>query len=128
MVQGNNLNWTKRGGSWALYHSPDHNQEMLTIDWTAVGGTVKNTTYTYVLEKDKTGHGDPNNDTYLAYGHTENDSLFYDIHNYNKNKGEFEDLKILIHAENKGGRIKQTNWDAGAWHCWDTSFADTDCN
>ncbi|MGQ1787007.1 MULTISPECIES: hypothetical protein [unclassified Saccharicrinis] len=118
------------GGSWAMNHSYDFNEPMLTLDWEATDDLINDTRITYVRELDNDRETELGYGSYLGYGVNSTDNVyFYNVHVYDDNTQQFEDLNIEMNRTDLSGRIKATNWinNKTGWHCWDSNFDDVDC-
>lgn len=113
-------NVESRSGTWTLMLEPESPQEFMTIAYdldTNNEGTIE---YTNVLDNN------PNNGSYVKYGHTGNEAfdVFYDIF-----KSETNDLiNIEANQNTKAGRVKNLqHFGDDAWRCWNGAHEDIDC-
>ncbi len=117
------------GGEWALYHSYEHQDKVLEIDWTKTGDEIGQITYTYVRALNDLGETENFNGSYLTYGlQDEYFDAFYTVHAYSENLSNYTDTYIEWSTTEYFGHVKAEYWFQDTdWHCWDNTGEDMDC-
>jgi len=108
-------------GAWTLYNKPSDPTELLGIEWNRTTDSTGNIKYTNIVP------GGTENGGYIFYGNDANSDLnaYYNIYN----KGQDNLTQIEWSQANQNGRVKDMNkFGDDAWHCWDETHHDIDCN
>lgn len=114
-------NLDNKHGTWTLYNKPSDPTELLGIEWNRATDSTGNIKYTNIVPNG------PENGGYIFYGNDSSSDLnaYYNIYN----KGQDNLIQIEWSQANQNGRVKDTKkFGDDAWHCWDETHHDIDCN
>jgi len=114
-------NLDRMHGTWTLYNKPSDPTELLGIEWNRSTDSTGNIKYTNIVP------GGAENGGYIFYGNDSSSDLnaYYNIYN----KGQDNLTQIEWSQPNQNGRVKDMNkFGDDAWHCWDETHHDIDCN
>lgn len=116
-------------GQWILYHSAQFPEETIQIDWQRQEEQVGEIKYTYVREKTDKRQNDPMLGSTLSYGLQTGEFDIYVLANvYNNDKKAFSESWIEWGGTSYNGHVKAPDFFGDeAWHCWDSSGMDTEC-
>ncbi len=116
-------------GTWTLYHSPQYPDKTLQLDWERDGEHVSKLKYTYVREYKNDGEPDSFYSSFLEYGEQDmNFDIYYNVHTYNAEITDFQDIFINWDSQVYNGQVKSSNFFNDAdWHCWDDEGRNATC-
>lgn len=110
--------YNQTGGWWMIYEKPSSPNPFVRINWYQQNGETINR---FIFVKP----GDEKFGQYLEYGTKINSffDAFYNIKIHNENT-----IHIELNKHSKAGRIKsEFLFNDTNWHCWDSSYNNTNC-
>jgi hypothetical protein len=117
-------------GKWTLYHSPEYNEPLLTIDWEKQNEEIGQITYSYVRELNDERNPDPMDGSYLIYGLQDVElDAYLEVYAWNQLEKVFTQTFIEWNTTNYSGKIKAEHfYNDALWHCWNAEGENVDCN
>jgi hypothetical protein len=109
------------GGTWTLNHSQQFVEPLLQIVWTKTGTTLTTVKYSYVRELNNARAADPFKTSYVEFSRlTGTYDCKFTIHYWNGTA--FSNVEIEWNKANHLGRVKSSDFLAGAWYAWDGNY------
>lgn len=117
-------------GTWTLYHSPEHPEKELCMEWKKTDNRISKMKYTYVREMNNEGEPDSFYSSYLEYGEqAATYDIYYNMHSYQEETASFQDIFINWDSEIYNGQVKSESFFKDEeWHCWDVEGRNTTCD